>query len=68
MQACIAPASFFFAHDFFGKGILASSTQDVHIPADDIVQIIVNRSFVVRMAHMESTSKNSFDTSICNVS
>jgi hypothetical protein len=56
MQAFIAPASFFVCVRFFGKGILASSIQDVLIPREDDLHLIVSWVCVVRTARIGPAS------------
>lgn len=64
MQAFIAPASFFVCVRFFGKGILASSIQDVHIPREGSLHLIVYRVLVVRVVRIGPATEGRFGTSV----
>ena len=56
MQAFTAPASFVFAQ-FFGKEILVSSIQDVLIPTEDGLHLILSWLSRVRIDHFWPTSE-----------
>jgi hypothetical protein len=67
MQAHITPASFFFVRNFSRKGILASSIQDVHIPAEESPHRFVSRLFVVGIDHIGPATESRIVDSVCSI-